>query len=64
VCASSHMVNDGRSNRPRRLGRIATGSWAISLVVGVVIGNGAAYMLRRRAGVPDRSLIGRIRPRR
>jgi hypothetical protein len=41
-------------------GVLATGSWPIPLLIGVVVGNNAAYMLRRRAGVPDRSLLGRI----
>jgi hypothetical protein len=46
------------------IGALATGSWPISFMLGAAIGNGCAYLLRRRAGVPDRSLAGRTRVRR
>jgi hypothetical protein len=46
------------------IGALATGAWTISFVLGAVIGNVFAYILRRRAGVPDRSLLGWMRARR
>ena len=39
-------------------GWAATGSWHAFLILGTAVGNLAAWVLRRRAGIPDRSLIG------
>jgi hypothetical protein len=46
------------------LGVLATGAWGISLVLGAVIGNGSAYLLRRRASSTGRPLTGWMRARR
>ena len=46
------------------VGWIATGQWLAFLAIGAAAGNLSAYLLRRRAGVPDRSPYGRLRDRR
>lgn len=42
---------------------IAAEDWTLSIVVGASLGNIVAYCLRRRAGIPDSSLLGRLRAR-
>ena len=42
---------------------LATGSWAISFVLGALIGNGSSYLLRRRASAPERLPSSRMRTR-
>ena len=46
------------------IGVIATGSWGIALLLGGVIGNGSAYLMRRRADASERPLTGWMRARR
>jgi hypothetical protein len=48
------------------LGVLATGWtwWFAFLAVGLGIGGLLAFVLRRRAGIPDRSLLGRLAARR
>jgi hypothetical protein len=46
------------------LGALATGAWVLSFAFGALVGNVSAYMLRRRASVPDHSLLGWMRARR
>jgi len=38
------------------LGYLVTGQWLAFIVVGAFVANLAAFLLRRRAGMPDRSL--------
>jgi hypothetical protein len=46
------------------LGVLITHAWVLSFAVGALVGNLSAYALRRRASVPDRSLLGWMRARR
>jgi hypothetical protein len=46
------------------LGVMATGAWLPSFLLAAVLGNGAAYLLRRRANSNDRPLPRRMRARR
>jgi hypothetical protein len=46
------------------LGVLVTGAWVLSFAFGALVGNLSAYMLRRRASVPDRSLLSWMRARR
>lgn len=46
------------------LGVLATGVWLLSFLLAAVLGNGAAYLLRRRANTGDRPAPGRMRARR
>jgi hypothetical protein len=38
------------------LGVLAIGSWPLSFLLAAAIGNGCAYLVRRRSGAPERSL--------
>jgi hypothetical protein len=42
---------------------LVTNSWFVAFAFGAALGNLAAYRMRRRAGVTDRSPIGQIRGR-
>jgi hypothetical protein len=46
------------------VGAVMTGRWLAFPAIRAAVGNLSAYILRRRAGIPDRSLYGRIRGRR
>lgn len=46
------------------LGALATGVWLLSFLLAAVLGNGAAYLLRRRANSDDRLVPRRMRARR
>ncbi len=46
------------------LGVLATGTWVLSFAFGAIVGNVSAYALRRRASLPDHSLLGWMRARR
>jgi hypothetical protein len=42
------------------IGGLALGNWWVGFLVGVAVGNGTSWALRRRAGLPDRSPIGAV----
>jgi hypothetical protein len=43
------------------LGGLVAGGWGFGFVFGCALGNMSAWILRRRAGIPDRSLVGSAR---
>ena len=46
------------------VGGLLTGDWLSFIAIGAGCGSILGYVVRRRAGLPDRSLYGRLRHRR